>query len=47
MVPTVNTVRVAALLNLLVAKKGAPVLMVGPPATGKSTYIMVIIRSKV
>ncbi|RXG59872.1 Dynein heavy chain 7, axonemal [Armadillidium vulgare] len=40
MVPTVNTVRVAALLNLLVAKKGAPVLMVGPPATGKSTYIM-------
>lgn len=40
LVPTVKTVRVAALLNLLVAKKGVPVLLVGPCATGKSSYIL-------
>ncbi|XP_069175792.1 dynein axonemal heavy chain 7 isoform X4 [Procambarus clarkii] len=45
LVPTVTTVRVAALLSLLLSQ-GKPLLLVGPPATGKSVYVSDFLRNK-
>lgn len=41
LVPTVETVRINALLDLLLTKSCVPLLLVGPPATGKTVYITV------
>lgn len=40
LVPTVTTVQVTAILSLLVSQ-AKPLLLVGPPATGKSVYVAV------
>ncbi|KAK3894851.1 hypothetical protein Pcinc_001424 [Petrolisthes cinctipes] len=45
LVPTVTTVRVAALLSLLLSQ-AKPLLLVGPPATGKSVYVIDFLRNK-
>ncbi|KAF2360955.1 Dynein heavy chain AAA module D4 [Trinorchestia longiramus] len=41
LVPTVETVRMSALLQLLLTQSAVPLLVVGPPATGKTMYITV------
>ncbi|XP_063845652.1 dynein axonemal heavy chain 7-like isoform X5 [Scylla paramamosain] len=45
LVPTVTTVRVSALLSLLLSQ-AKPLLLVGPPATGKSVYVSDFLRNK-
>ncbi|XP_076039498.1 dynein axonemal heavy chain 7-like [Oratosquilla oratoria] len=45
LVPTVTMVRTAALLQLLVTNKNA-LLLVGPPATGKSVYVTHFLLNK-
>ncbi|CAL4076496.1 unnamed protein product, partial [Meganyctiphanes norvegica] len=45
LVPTVSTVRVSVLLNLLI-NNNKPLLLVGPPATGKSVYVADFLRNK-
>ncbi|XP_063594554.1 LOW QUALITY PROTEIN: dynein axonemal heavy chain 7-like [Penaeus indicus] len=45
LVPTVTTVQVTAILSLLVSQ-AKPLLLVGPPATGKSVYVADFLRNK-